>query len=167
LQNKSPSEILKIIERSFQSDFTYSLKLTGKNQQLTPLSTFLLQNRTGHCEYFASATTLLLRTVGIPARYAVGYSVHEFSNLEKQYVVRNRHAHAWTLVYINDKWQAFDSTPADWRGIENATVSPLSAITDFCSFLGFQLSGLLRVIFGTNIFKYGWWLIFPLIFLRT
>ncbi len=167
LQDKSPSQVLKIIERFFQTDFTYSLKLTEKNKQLTPLSTFLLQNRSGHCEYFASATTLILRAVGIPARYAVGYSVHEFSNLEKQYIVRNRHAHAWTLVYINGKWQDFDTTPADWIGIENATVSPFSSITDFCSFLGFQLSGWLRAIFGNNIFKYGWWLIFPFIFLRT
>jgi protein-glutamine gamma-glutamyltransferase len=167
LQDKSPSQILKILERFFQTDFTYSLQLTEKNKQLTPVSSFLLQNRSGHCEYFAAATTLILRSVGIPARYTVGYSVHEFSNLEKQYIVRNRHAHAWTLVYINGKWQDFDTTPADWIEIENGTVSFLSSITDFFSFLGFHLSGCLRTIFGNNILKYGLWLILPFIFLRT
>jgi transglutaminase-like putative cysteine protease len=45
----------------------------------TPLARFLLRTRSGHCEYFATATVLLLRQLGIPARYAVGYAVHEAS----------------------------------------------------------------------------------------
>lgn len=74
------------------------MKLLGQDQKTTPLSTFLLKNRSGHCEYFATATTLLLREVGIPARYAIGFSVSEFSPLENQFIVRGRDSHAWTLV---------------------------------------------------------------------
>ncbi|WP_199337633.1 MULTISPECIES: transglutaminase family protein [unclassified Nostoc] len=125
-----------------------------------------MQTRSGHCEYFATATTLLLRAVGIPARYVVGYSVHEFSSLENQYIVRSRHAHAWTMAYINGKWQAFDTTPADWTNIENANASKLSFISDLWSFFSFKISGWLRSGLFSHLFKYTWWLILPLIIMR-
>ncbi|MBD2387034.1 transglutaminase domain-containing protein [Cylindrospermum sp. FACHB-282] len=163
IQNKSPQEILKRVNSFFQNNFRYSLKLAGKDNSSTALSTFLLQNRSGHCEYFATATTLILRAVGIPTRYAVGYSVHEFSNLEKQYIVRSRHAHAWTMVYLDNRWQAFDTTPADWTGIEDATASKWSFISDLWSFLGFRLSSWLGNVRGSNLLKYGWWLMLPFI----
>jgi hypothetical protein len=162
LTGKSPQEIANSLDRFFLKNFTYSLQLTGNNNYTTPVSTFLLKNRTGHCEYFATATTLLLRAAGIPARYAVGYSVHEFSNLENQYIVRSRHAHAWTMVYLNGKWQALDTTPADWTNIEDATASKLSLITDLWSLLSFKLSQVLR---SSNQLNYVWWLIFPLLFM--
>ncbi|MDZ8052597.1 MAG: transglutaminase domain-containing protein [Aulosira sp. ZfuVER01] len=166
ITGKSPQAILERVDSFLIKNFRYSLKLTGKNNQSTPLSTFLLKTRAGHCEYFATATTLLLRAAGIPARYAVGYSVHEFSQLENQYIVRSRHAHAWTLAYINGRWQAFDTTPADWTSIENANASKLAFISDLWSFFSFKLSGWLRSSLVSNLFKYGWWLILPLIFLR-
>ncbi|HLP90754.1 MAG TPA: transglutaminase-like domain-containing protein [Nostocaceae cyanobacterium] len=165
LQRKSPPEILKELDKFFQQNFTYSLQLTGKDKSITPLSTFLLKTRSGHCEYFATATTLLLRAVGIPTRYAVGYSVHEFNKLENQYVVRSRHAHAWTMVYLNGKWQAFDTTPADWTSIENAAVSPLSFISDLWSLLGFKISESLRYIIASDSLKYSLLLILPIIFI--
>ncbi|MGL5806077.1 MAG: transglutaminase-like domain-containing protein, partial [Xenococcaceae cyanobacterium] len=99
LEGKSDREILKEVESFFQREFEYSLELAQQKNNSTPLSAFLLENRSGHCEYFATATTLLLRRLGIPTRYAIGYSVHEFSQLENQFIVRGRHAHAWTLVY--------------------------------------------------------------------
>lgn len=166
IQGESPQAILHRVDSFFQKNFRYSLKLTGKNKHLTPLSTFLLQSRSGHCEYFATATTLLLRAAGIPARYVVGYSVHEFSSLEKQYIVRSRHAHAWTMAYINNKWQAFDTTPADWTTIENANADKLTFIFDLWSFFSFKISGWLHSDLVSNVFKYGWWLILPLILLR-
>ncbi|MFM2063350.1 MAG: hypothetical protein RLZZ507_3020 [Cyanobacteriota bacterium] len=162
IQRKSPQEILKILNSFLLKNYRYSLQLTGKDNASTPLSTFLLTTRSGHCEYFASATTLILRALGIPARYTVGYSVHEYSKLEKQYIVRSRHAHAWTMVYINDKWQIFDTTPPDWTNIENATVSKFSIISDLWAFLGFQISRWLRNIRNSGLFKYIWWLLLPL-----
>jgi protein-glutamine gamma-glutamyltransferase len=119
LEGKLPQEVMERLSAFFQNQFQYSLKLSSPARAITPLTAFLLQNRSGHCEYFASATVLLLRQVGIPARYATGYSVHEFSNLEGQYVVRGRNAHAWTMVYVQDHWQALDTTPAAWMGMED------------------------------------------------
>mgnify|MGYP000095743888 CR=1 FL=1 len=159
IQGKSPQEIVNLVDKFFNQNFTYSLQLAGKNNYSTALSRFLLQTRSGHCEYFATATTLLLRAAGIPARYAVGYSVHEFSPLENQYIVRSRHAHAWTMVYLNNKWQVLDTTPADWTNIEDAAASKLGFISDLWSLFNFKL----RYIIGSKDLKYGWWLIFPLI----
>lgn len=162
IKGKSPQQILQVVDAFFLKNYRYSLQLTGKDSASTPLSTFLLTTRSGHCEYFASATTLILRALGIPARYTVGYSVHEFSNLEKQYIVRSRHAHAWTMVYIDNKWQAFDTTPPDWTSIEDATVSKLSIISDLWAFWGFQISRWLRDFRNSGLFKYIWWLLLPL-----
>ena len=70
---------------------------SAATNNVSPLTRFLLTSRSGHCEYFATATVLLLRQLGIPARYAVGYSVHETSG--SGYVVRERDAHAWCLAW--------------------------------------------------------------------
>ena len=109
LSSKTPQNILSEVNQFFSTEFDYSLELARQGHNETPLSAFLLENRSGHCEYFATATALLLRRVGIPTRYVVGYSVHELSQLEKQYIVRSRNAHAWTQVYVDGKWQTFDT----------------------------------------------------------
>src|SRR4029450_9757241 len=111
-----------------QADFTYSLwqELDFKTRSDdTPLSNFLRNTHRGHCEYFATATVLLLRKLNIPARYAVGYSVHEASG--RKFVVRERDAHAWCLVW-NDQsglWQDFDTTPASWMAEEGRRASSM------------------------------------------
>lgn len=144
LTHQPPDVTVKKINRFFQDNFTYSLYQSSLNQKITPLSAFLLKTRRGHCEYFATATTLLLRELGIPTRYAVGYAVHEYSNLEQQYIVRSRHAHAWTLVYLKGKWVSLDTTPQSWFSLESAKINPLSKISDFSSWLIFASTQWLR-----------------------
>lgn len=142
-------KVLDRLSNFFTQNFRYSLKLAGSGNSSTPLSAFLLKQRAGHCEYFATATTLLLRGAGIPARYVVGYSVREWSPLEQQFVVRSRHAHAWVMAYINGNWQSFDTTPPDWSAQEDATASPFQTISDLLSFLSFQASrGLEQMLAG-------------------
>jgi protein-glutamine gamma-glutamyltransferase len=142
IQGKSPSEVLTRVSAYFEQNFQYSLKRSKENQSSTPLSSFLLKSHSGHCEYFASATTLILRSAGIPARYAVGYSVDEFSPLEGQYIVRSRDAHAWVMVYVNGTWQSVDTTPPSWGAQEDAAASPLQAIADWWAFASFKLAGI-------------------------
>lgn len=155
IKGKSQQQILQEVNNYFQENFSYSLQLLGKDKNLTPLSTFLLKTRSGHCEYFATATTMLLRALGIPTRYVVGYSVHEFSRLENLYIVRNRHAHAWSLVYLNGKWQSFDTTPVDWRSLEDANISRLAFIGDLWALFVFKLSGWLQLVSMNDILIYG------------
>jgi len=103
----------------FQNNFGYSLIQKRSSNNKTPLALFLTETRAGHCEFFATATALLLRAAGIPSRYATGYAVQEYSFLEKAYVVRRRHAHAWTMAYIDGHWQDIDTTPAVWATEES------------------------------------------------
>jgi hypothetical protein len=60
----------------------------------------------------------------VPARYATGYAVVEYSELEEVYVVRARHAHAWTRVWLNGRWVDLDPTPPDWLGTETDRLAP-------------------------------------------
>ena len=143
LEGKSDRDIVNQIAAYFQS-FEYSLDLIRPDPSVTAVSNFLLNTQAGHCEYFASATALLLREAGIPARYAVGYSVHEFSPLEGQYIVRDRDAHAWTLYYLDGHWQVLDTTPPDWTAQEREMRTSFQSVSDFFAFLGFQFSYRMR-----------------------
>jgi hypothetical protein len=121
LKGRAEDDVLKTLRTFFETKFTYRMWQDADNssgREDTPLSRFLLKTRSGHCEYFATATVLLLREVGIPARYAVGYSVHEAGM--DGYIVRQRDAHAWCLVWNENKkvWEDFDTTPGTWEEIE-------------------------------------------------
>jgi transglutaminase-like putative cysteine protease len=134
---------LQAVERFFFNKFTYSTwqgpdKKADTNA--TPLTKFLLTSRSGHCEYFASATVLLLRELGIPARYAIGYSVHEPRG--SGYIVRERDAHAWCLVWnaATKSWNDFDTTPPSWTAIESKRTAFGEWFADLRSWLGFQIA---------------------------
>jgi protein-glutamine gamma-glutamyltransferase len=139
----SRKQALRTVNAFFQDKFRYrtwqDLAIL-RSTNGTPLSRFLLRTRAGHCEYFATATVLLLRRLGIPARYAVGYAVHEASG--QKYVVRQRDAHAWCLVWnpTSATWQDFDTTPASWVAAEVSRASPLQLLSDCWSRLVFEVS---------------------------
>jgi len=142
LSGADENKTLLAVSGFFQKNFTYSL-WQGKDKQATnnetPLARFLLTSRSGHCEYFATATVLLLRELGIPARYAVGYYVHEKSG--GGYVVRERDAHAWCLVWDKKTrtWTDFDTTPGSWIAAEDERASVMQWFSDFWSWVGFQI----------------------------
>jgi len=97
-------------------EFTYSLKLPPVSPEHDPVQEFLLRHKTGHCEFFASALTLMLRSQGIPARLVRGYQGGDWNPLGRFYVVRQLHAHAWVEVYLpNGNWLTVDPTPAASR----------------------------------------------------
>jgi hypothetical protein len=99
--------------------------------------------------------------MGIPARYAVGYAVHEPSR--HGYVVRERDAHAWCLVWDskNKTWIDFDTTPASWVGIEGKRASVMQWFSDCWSWVGFQIS---KFRWGqSNLREYILWALIPLL----
>ena len=161
LENKSENEILKILKEYFLTEYTYSLDLKGKGALETPLQNFLNNTKAGHCEFFATATALILRQVNIPARYATGYIAHEYSRLGNHLVVRHKDAHAWVKVYINGQWENFDTTPPSFLKKDSQKIKP-SPIMDFLSFLGFKLSQLKHETGAKLMDQYGFWLTLPL-----
>ena len=111
----TPEARIQALRRFFQQGFSYSLVLNPDRWPArTALAWFLTESRQGHCEYYATATTLLLRAAGIPARYATGFLVDEYSPWEDAYLVRRSHAHAWALAYLDGRWVDVDTTPAVW-----------------------------------------------------
>lgn len=140
LAGRPPQEILAAVKTYFQNDFRYSTFRDRRETSATPLAEFLLETKSGHCEYFATAATLLLRAAGVPARYATGYSVQEFSQLENRYVVRSRHAHAWARAYVNGVWLDFDPTPASWGDIEKQDAAMWEPLADLWYWTSFQFS---------------------------
>jgi len=114
----------------FFSDFRYTLFQNNIDITNDPLGHFLQTSKAGHCEYFASATTLLLRQLGIPSRYVVGYAIAEWNDNMKMYIVRKRHAHAWASAYINGRWTPIDSTPQQWLAMEEDQSSFLQPLWD-------------------------------------
>jgi hypothetical protein len=133
LKGKPPREVLRIVKDYFAHEFRYSTYLAMSRSQNTPLTDFLLVTRAGHCEYFATATTLLLRAAGVPARYATGYSVQEWSPFEDKFIVRERHAHAWARVWVEGRWVDFDTTPPIWFSAEAQDAPRTQPLADLWS----------------------------------
>lgn len=100
------------LERYLQGNYGYTLQLPSANVH-DPLANFLFVRKRGHCEYFASAMAVMLRTMGIPSRVVTGFQPGEFNDLSGQYIVRASDAHAWVEAYFpNYGWVSFDPTPA-------------------------------------------------------
>ncbi|MEK7858762.1 MAG: DUF4129 domain-containing transglutaminase family protein [Elusimicrobiota bacterium] len=140
LDPKRPQEAKVSVARFFEEGFRYSLFQEAGKIGASPLADFLVTTRSGHCEFFATATVLILRAGGIPARYATGFSVQEASRLERSYVVRQRHAHAWTLVYADGVWRDLDTTPSGWGGLEAERASFLQPLRDVWAWASFKFS---------------------------
>ena len=163
LAGLSNAETADAIKVHFKRHFNYSLEQSQIEGKQTALSNFLLVSRAGHCEFFATATVMLLRQAGIPARYATGYSASEYSRLEQCIVVRARHAHAWAIAYIDGVWLPVDSTPASWQTIEEQQSSVLSPLLDVFRWMGFRFS-LWRTRLDIGVLSGHWgWIAAPLL----
>jgi hypothetical protein len=66
--------------------------------------------------------------------------VQEFSPLENQHVVRARHAHAWTLAWVDGHWKDVDTTPAIWAAEEADAASALQPLYDLGSWLNYRFA---------------------------
>jgi len=107
------TEKANAVSSFLQSNFEYSLDLPPVPRGTDPIVQFLDTGHPAHCEYFATSTVLLLRSLGVPARYITGYVVDEFNPDGESWVARNLDAHAWVEAYDADtqRWFAVESTP--------------------------------------------------------
>jgi transglutaminase-like putative cysteine protease len=100
---------------AYGGDYHYSLELRAAGPD--PVADFLFNVRAGHCEYFATAMAVMLRSLRIPARVVNGFQTGEYNSAADAYIVRQADAHSWVEVYFADAdaWVTFDPTPADGR----------------------------------------------------
>ena len=102
-------------QNAYGGSYRYSLLMRASGPD--PLADFLFNVRAGHCEYFATAMAVMLRTLRIPARIVNGFQAGEYNSAADAYIVRQADAHSWVEVYFpeTDSWVTFDPTPADGR----------------------------------------------------
>jgi transglutaminase-like putative cysteine protease len=107
----NPYDKAESLELYLKTHYAYTLDLRGDPGN-DPLAYFLFNRRAGHCEYFASAMAIMLREIGIPARYATGFLPGEFNDVGGDYIIRASDAHAWVEAFFPGYgWLTFDPTP--------------------------------------------------------
>ena len=134
LTGATQEETLAKIERFF-AGFNYTLELKNRAEKGSYMADFLNNTHAGHCEYFATATVLMLRRAGIAARYRTGYMLDEYDNFENALVARKRDAHAWVAAYIGDRWIDVDTTPPQWKSADSDGKSFFEPVSDFMSWV--------------------------------
>jgi transglutaminase-like putative cysteine protease len=109
-------ELLPPYERALRlerylRELPYSYEVRPLPRSGDAVDQFLFEMREGYCTYYASAMAVMARTLGIPARVAVGYATGEYDAAAGTYLVREAEAHAWPELYIDGRWVAFEPTP--------------------------------------------------------
>lgn len=119
-RHKNRYDQAKAVETYLQTQFAYSLEMKAGGDQ--PVADFLFNIRAGHCEYFASAMAIMLRTQGIATRIVNGFQQGEYNETAEVFVVKQKDAHSWVEVYFpaENVWIPFDPTPAIQQNREAA-----------------------------------------------
>lgn len=111
-----------------QSSATYDLNTPYMPSSQKDFAIWFLNNgETGYCVHFATATAVLLRAAGIPARYVEGYTANVTEGTSS--TVRGRQAHAWVEYYVPMVgWVMLESTPAGFAGTEPQPTPPSTTV---------------------------------------
>ena len=113
---ESPGQKADFITAYLQQNFEYGYDFPFQSSQ-TALEEFLIKRPPAHCEFFATAAALMLRSQGVPTRYINGFVLQEKSLDGDYYVIRFKHAHAWIEAYIpGEGWVTYDPTPPGTLG---------------------------------------------------
>ncbi len=106
---ETPYDKAQAITNYLRANITYSTQVPPAPEGQDPVEWTLFDYKKGFCNYYASAEVLMLRSVGVPARLAVGFAEGEYVN--GSYVVRRRDAHAWPEVFFPGLgWVEFEPT---------------------------------------------------------
>ncbi len=126
----TPYEKIRLIQRRLLTRYRYTLDVTS-TPGVPPIDDFLFYRKTGFCEHYATAMTLMLRSLGIPARLATGFYGGEWNEFGNYYTISKSDAHAWVEVYFPQAgWVTFDPTPSDSGSSRLVGFSALSRYVD-------------------------------------
>ncbi|MBK8305117.1 MAG: DUF3488 domain-containing protein [Chloracidobacterium sp.] len=109
------------VEKYLQNNLGYTLEQKASGDE--PVADFLFNVREGHCEYFATAMAVMLRTQGIATRIVNGFHGGEYNETSAMTVVRASNAHSWVEVYFpkENVWVPFDPTPFSYEAASAST----------------------------------------------
>ncbi len=111
---RANEKIAQRLTNKLRESYTYTLDLSEYGPDEDPVEQFLFTVRKGHCEFFASAMTLMARALGLPARMCGGFlaDARSYHQATGQYLVRASDAHAWVEIYLPSAgWTVYDPTP--------------------------------------------------------
>ena len=116
----TPYSIAETMQAYIGANVSYSLEGPVTPQDADPADHILFESQIGWCEPIATSMVVLLRSVGIPARFVTGFQPGERQILSGQYTVRASNAHAWVEIFVpNHGWVPFDPT-----GVTTTALSP-------------------------------------------
>ena len=108
------SEKIEMVKNYISNSKTYSLKTPKMPSGKDFATWFLNESDTGYCVHFATAGTLMLRALGIPARYVTGYYATAYAN--QTVTVTTDNAHAWVEYYSDTAgWIPLECTPSSFQ----------------------------------------------------
>ncbi len=105
-----PYDMMVAMEKALRKQYNYSLT-PGETPDGEDFVAYFLQTKKGYCVHFASAMTVMARSLGIPARMVSGYGLEQDANQSDLWYARRRNAHTWTECYFEGLgWVSFDPT---------------------------------------------------------
>lgn len=115
--HETPFEKARALQDFLRSDaFEYDLEAAQPGNDIDTLESFLIDERVGYCEQFASAMAVMARIAGVPSRVAVGFQQPNPTG-DRTWEFTSHKMHAWTEIYITGHgWVVFEPTPADRTG---------------------------------------------------
>ncbi len=128
--DRSPGAAARHVETYLRTHYGYTLELPPV-EPADPLSFFLFHRKKGHCEYFASAMAVMLRTLGIPSRMVTGFQSGIYNPISGSQLIRTSDAHSWVEAWLpNRGWTTFDPTPPDPNPPQLSWLTRLGFYTD-------------------------------------
>ncbi|ADG81652.1 transglutaminase TgpA family protein [Thermincola potens] len=121
----SPYDKAKAIERYLSQNFPYTLEVQSPKEGRDVVDYFLFDLKKGYCTYHSTAMVVMLRTLGIPARWVKGFATGTYDAQTGNYMVKEGDAHAWVEVYFGEYgWVPFEPTASfKMPAVQNEPVS--------------------------------------------
>ncbi|MFY9619605.1 MAG: DUF3488 and transglutaminase-like domain-containing protein [Pyrinomonadaceae bacterium] len=133
-------DAVRAVEAHLRDGYGYSLEMKAGGAD--PLADFLFNVKEGHCEYFATAMAVMLRTQGVATRLVNGFLPGEYNEASGAFTVRQSDAHSWVEVYFPEtkSWVTFDPTPSAGRATTTRTgfAGMLSKYSEALELMWFQ-----------------------------
>jgi transglutaminase-like putative cysteine protease len=132
-----PYQQAMALQDFLRNNYKYDLDNVQPGHSDDHLRYFLFKSKTGYCEQFAGAFAAMARSIGLPARVAVGFTPGAYDQALDVFHVTTKEAHAWPEVHINGMgWVAFEPTPGrfepnptNYTGTYNPEANPILATT--------------------------------------
>lgn len=123
-QDRNPEKMVQFLKDWIHDKpYWYTLSPAAIGEDRNSLQRFWFETRSGYCEHYASAVTLILRAAGIPARVIVGYHGGVWNPMGEFLQVQQNHAHAWLEYWVEGKgWLRFDPVSAINRSRVDADI---------------------------------------------